>query len=49
MGWADADVRAYMREAGFREKDMLVDAIARGDGGAWFCHGGRKGPGLAPN
>ena len=44
MGWADADVRAYMRAAGFPENDMLVEAIARGDGGAWFCHGGRKGP-----
>jgi ubiquinone/menaquinone biosynthesis C-methylase UbiE len=43
MGWADADVRGHMREAGFADADMIAEAIRRDDGGAWFCHGGRKG------
>jgi ubiquinone/menaquinone biosynthesis C-methylase UbiE len=43
MGWADADVRGHMRAAGFTDADMIAEAIRRDDGGAWFCHGGRKG------
>jgi ubiquinone/menaquinone biosynthesis C-methylase UbiE len=43
MGWADADVRGHMRDSGFADADMIAEAIRRDDGGAWFCHGGRKG------
>jgi ubiquinone/menaquinone biosynthesis C-methylase UbiE len=42
MGWADADVRGHMRDSGFADADMIAEAIRRDDGGAWFCHGGRK-------
>ncbi len=42
MGWADADVRGHMRAAGFRDDETIAEHIIRGEGGAWFCHGGRK-------
>ncbi len=42
MGWADADIRRYMRDAGFRDEDMLIEHVDKDEGGAWFCHGGRK-------
>jgi SAM-dependent methyltransferase len=42
MGWADADVRGHMRAAGFEDSEMIAAHVTRGEGGAWFCHGGRK-------
>ena len=42
MGWADADVRAHMRAAGFPEDTMIAGLKGRDPGNTWFCHGGRK-------
>jgi len=42
MGWADADLKAIMRDAGVPEEALFAEHIRRDDGGVWFCHGARK-------
>ena len=48
MGWADANVRSLMRDAGVPEDAMIAENMRPPEGGVpWFCHGGRK-PAAAP-
>ncbi|MBL8644909.1 MAG: class I SAM-dependent methyltransferase [Rhodospirillaceae bacterium] len=42
MGWADADVKKIMRDAGVPDEAMFAEHMRRDEGGVWFCHGMRK-------
>lgn len=42
MGWADADLKRIMKDAGIPDDAMFAEHMKRGEGGVWFCHGARK-------
>jgi ubiquinone/menaquinone biosynthesis C-methylase UbiE len=42
MGWADANVKQIMADAGLPDEATFADHIRRDEGGVWYCHGFRK-------
>lgn len=42
IGWADANVKQIMRDAGVPEDAMFAEHLRRDEGGVWYCHGARK-------
>ncbi|MBL8628392.1 MAG: class I SAM-dependent methyltransferase [Rhodospirillaceae bacterium] len=42
MGWADANVKQIMHDAGVPDDMMFAEHMRRDEGGVWYCHGLRK-------